>query len=142
MKSALWLLYWKATFLGFLLKRSWGMTWMDRIPLWGDPLGVAGHMRAPSMEPLLFLGFTSMPLWKDFIHVLFGFYCKTTLPLGFPINRRCVGCHKLILAFTYTCHLMLSGSLSPSHEKSFRRAERLSVFRWELVLDGEALPDR
>ena len=26
--------------------------------------------------------------------------------------------------------------------KQFRRAERLSGFRWELVLDGEALPDR
>ena len=36
----------------------------------------------------------------------------------------------------------LSGFSLPPSEKSFRRAERLSVFRWELVLDGEALPDR
>src|SRR3989337_360527 len=95
-ESAFWITLLESHLFGLLLKRSWGMTWMDRIPLGGDPLGVAGHMRAPSMEPLLFLGFTFMPLWKDFIHVHFGFYYKTTLPLGFPINRGDVGCYLFI----------------------------------------------
>ena len=76
--------------------------------------------------------------WTDPRKVLLVF----PLPLAFPINRGRGAASTLILALTYTCHLMLSGSLSSSHEKSFCRAERLSVFRWELVLDGEALPDR
>ena len=40
----------------------------------GAPHGVvAGHMVVSLMEPHLLLGFTLMPLRKDFIHVHFGF---------------------------------------------------------------------
>jgi hypothetical protein len=55
---------------------------MDEAPVGGALLGVAGHMGTPPWRPLLCLGFTFGSLWKDFIHVLFGFSCKTTLPLG------------------------------------------------------------
>ena len=63
------------------------MTWMDRNPFGGDPLGGGwpheGLLLGAPLVPWLHL----YALVKDFIHVHFGFYCKTTLPLGFPINR-------------------------------------------------------
>ena len=40
----------------------------------GGPYKVlAGHNGAPPWSPLLSLGFTLVPLWKDSIHVIFGF---------------------------------------------------------------------
>ena len=44
--------------------------------------GVAGHMGYPPLGTLLFLGFTPRSLWKDFIHVHFGFFVKLPYPLG------------------------------------------------------------
>ena len=70
----------------------------------------------------------------------FGIFCIPLLPLVYPINRGGEAAPKLILALIHM--LSFASSLSLSHEKSFHRAERLSEFRWELVLDGEALPDR
>ena len=72
---------------------------------------------------------------------ILGFCVKLPYPLGFPINRgggAALHTHPLL---SYTCHA-LSGSLYSLPRKEFRRAVRLSGFRQELVLDGEALPDR
>jgi hypothetical protein len=59
---------------------------MDEAPLGGPYKEMAGHMGAPPWSPHLSLDFSLGSLWKDFIHVHFGFSCKTTLPLGFPFK--------------------------------------------------------
>ena len=81
MKVLFRIFYGKPPF-GDLLKRS--RDDMDGFggPHGGPPRGVAGHTWGSILDPLLFLGFTLMPLTKDFIHVHFGFLCETTLPLG------------------------------------------------------------
>ena len=81
MKVLFGIFYGKPPF-GALPKRS--RDDMDGLggPHEGPPRGVAGHTWGSTLEPLLFLGFTLMPLRKDFIHVHFGFLCETTLPLG------------------------------------------------------------
>ena len=78
-------------------------------------------------------------LVKDTFHGHFGIFCMPILPLGFPINRGGEELSTLTQSLIqYAMHDL--ASFLP-HTKEFRRAERLSEFRWELVLDGEALPD-
>ena len=86
MKVLFGIFYGKPPF-GALLKRS--RDDMDGLggPHGGPPRGVAGHTWGSTLLPLLFLGFTLMPLRKDFIHVPLGFNVKPPYPLGFPINR-------------------------------------------------------
>ena len=68
--------------LGLCSKRSWGWHgWIGAI-FWAPHGGVAGHMGYPPLGTLLFLGFTPRSLWKDFIHVHFGFFVKLPYPLG------------------------------------------------------------
>ena len=134
--------FWESTFLDISKKvsrRAWG----PRKPLMGAPPRGGRprwgcSMGAPHATPFSLL---YLYVWHK-VGVLWYFWIPS-LPLGFPINRRCVGCHKMIpCSHIHMPFDVIWLSLSPSHEKSFRRAERLSVFRWELVLDGEALPDR
>ena len=71
---------------------------------------------------------------------ILGFCVKLPYPLGFPINRGGgAALHTHPFSHTSAMHDLASLSLPV---KPFRRAERLSGFRQELVLDGEALPDR
>ena len=80
-----------------------------------------------------------MPFMCDIKLGYFGIFKCQAYPLGFPINRGGEALSTLTQSLIqYAMHDL--ASFLP-HTKEFRRAERLSGFRWELVLDGEALPD-
>jgi hypothetical protein len=56
-------------------------------PPLGGPLGCGRPHEGLSLGAPLVPWLHLYAVVKDFIHVHFGFYCKTTLPLGFPINK-------------------------------------------------------
>ena len=117
-------------------RRTWGL----RNPLWGAPMrGGRPHEGLLHGAPLASL-LPFYALVEVSIHGHFWVFGMASLPLGFPINRGGEVLSTLI-PFSHTCHARLALSLSLPR-KDFRRAERLSGFRWELVLDSEALPDR
>ncbi len=78
-------------------------------------------------------------LGKCFLHGYFGIFEYPSYPLVFLYKEE-RGLPTSSSLLSYTCYALLALSLPPT-KRVFRRAERLSGFRQELALDGEALPD-